>query len=59
MENVAAVGGVFTFPRRRAESFLRMEESGGGLGMDVGGGVAQVGVFARDFPCERTMVGVG
>jgi len=57
MDGVAAIDEVFTFPRRRAESFIRMEEPGGDLGVNVGG--VRVGVFARDFPCERTIVGVG
>ena len=55
MDNVAVIDEVFTFPRRRAENFFRMEESGGGLGIDVGGGVDGVGVLERDFPRERTM----
>ena len=55
MDDVAAINDVFAFPRRRAENFFRMEESGGGLGSDVGGGVDGVGVLERDFPCERTM----
>ena len=50
------VDDVFRFPRRRAEViFLRMEGSGGGLGIDVGGGVVGAGVLERDFPRERTM----
>jgi len=55
MDDAAAVDEVFTFPRRRAEIFLRMEESGGGLGIDVGGGVVGVGVLERDVARERTM----
>ena len=58
MDGVAAIDEVFAFPRRRAENFLRMDESGGGLGSDVGGGgvVVRVGVLERDFPRERTMM---
>jgi len=55
MDDVAAVDEVFTFPRRRAENFFRIEESGGDLGIGAGGGVDRVGVLDRDFPCERTM----
>jgi len=39
MDDVATIDEVFAFPRRRADNFLRMEESGGGLGIGVGGGV--------------------
>ena len=51
----AVVDEVFRFPRRRAEIFLRMEESGGGLEIDVGGGVVRVGVLERDVPREQSM----
>ena len=55
MDDVS-VDDAFAFPRRRAEIFFRMEESGVDLGIDVGGGVVvRVGVFERDLPCERTM----
>ena len=55
MDDVAAIDEVFAFPRRRAENFFRMEESGGGLGSNVGGGVDGVGVLERDSPREQTM----
>ena len=45
----------FAFPRRRAENFFRMEELGGDLGMDAGGGAVRVGVLERDLPRERTI----
>lgn len=38
----------FTSPRCRAESFFRMKDLAGDVGVDVG--VAVVGVAERDFP---------
>ena len=55
MDDGAAVDEVFRFPRRRAEILLRMEESGGGLGVDVGGGVVRIGILERDALGGRTM----
>ena len=59
MDDVAATDEVFAFTRRRTENFFRMEESGGDLGINVGGGidVDRVGVLESDFdfPPERTI----
>ena len=56
MDDATAIdeaASVLISPWCRVENFLRMKDSVGDVGVDVG--VAVVGVVELDFPRERTM----